>query len=70
MRHAARGLLSGNQDPIPMKREPILIDVTPEEHQAIERKLKDLCLTFDEYVERLVLNDFMQAKTGQRPDLN
>jgi hypothetical protein len=55
---------------MPMKRETITIDVTPEEHQAIERKLKDLCLTLDQYLERLVLNEIMQARTGQRPELN
>jgi hypothetical protein len=53
-----------------MKREPILIDVTPEQYESIERKLEDLCLTLDQYLERLVRNDSMQARTGQRPDLN
>jgi hypothetical protein len=53
-----------------MKREPILIDVTPEEYEAIERKLEDLGLTLDQYLERIVLNDIMPGGTWLRPDLN
>jgi hypothetical protein len=57
----------------PMKPQKKLItieEVTPQEKQAITRRLKELGLTLDQYMASLILDDHRRLKSQPNPENN